>query len=147
MNPTRRRFDKAYYDRFYRNPGTRASTPAAAKKLAAFISAYLRYLDLAPRSILDVGCGTGSLLRALGREFPKARCHGLEISDYLCARYGWEQSSIADYGTTACFELVVCNDVLPYLEDKACSKALANIGQICTTASFIGVLTEEDLPN
>ena len=146
MSRTRRRFDKAYYDRFYRNPSTRASTPAAAKKLAAFIGAYLRHLELPPRSILDVGCGTGSLLRALGREFPKARCHGLEVSGYLCGRYGWEHGSIANYGGTD-FDLVICNDVLPYLDDKACNLALANIARACNTASFIGVLTEEDLPN
>ena len=146
MSRIRRRFDKAYYDRFYRNPSTRASTPAAAKRLAAFIGAYLRYLELPPRSILDIGCGTGSLLRALQREFPKARSHGLEVSDYLCRRSGWEQGSIADYDG-ADFDLVVCNDVLPYLDDKSCNRALANIARACRTASFIGVLTEEDLPH
>ncbi len=80
----RKQFDKAYYDRFYRNPKTRAATPASARKQAAFIANYLRYLDVPVRRILDVGCGLGATLRALQTEFPKARCVGVEYSDYLC---------------------------------------------------------------
>ena len=140
----RTNFDKAYYDRYYRNPRTRAVSPAAAKRQAAFIAAYLRYLELAPQSILDVGCGTGTTLNALRREFPRARTHGLEVSEYLCERYGWELGSIADYQSTRTFDLVVCNDVLPYLDEQSCSQALRRITGLCGKAAFLGILTTED---
>ena len=62
----RTKFDKAYYDRYYRNPRTRATNPAAVRHHAAFIAAYLTHLDLQPKHVLDIGCGTGTLLRARG---------------------------------------------------------------------------------
>lgn len=139
------RFDKAYYDRYYRNPDTRATTPAAARRQAGFIAAYLRYLQLRPKRILDAGCGTGLLLRALSREFPRASLQGLEVSEYLCRRYGWTRDSVATFRSTTPFDLVVCNDVLAYLDDRTCSAALNNLISLTKTALYIGVLTAEDL--
>ena len=118
------KFDKAYYDRFYRDPHTRSSTPQAAKKQAAFIAAYLRYLGVRIRSIIDIGCGVGHTLRALGRIYPNARCEGVEYSDYLCREYGWTQGSVAAYLPATKADLVVCNDVVPYLEDDEAAIAL-----------------------
>ncbi len=139
------RFDKAYYDRYYRDPGTRATTPAAVKRQAAFISAYLRHLEVPVQQVLDVGCGTGSLLRALGRSFPRARIRGVEYSDYLCRTYGWEQGSVVDLDKSRTADLVVCNDVLGYLDDRDCAKALDNLAAVSSGALYLGVLTREDL--
>jgi 2-polyprenyl-3-methyl-5-hydroxy-6-metoxy-1,4-benzoquinol methylase len=140
----RENFDKAYYDRFYRDPKTRAVTPAGARRQAAFIAAYLRHLELPVRRILDVGCGVGMALRALGREFPKAQPHGVEFSPYLCKRYGWEQGSVVDYRADDPFDLVVCNDVLAYLEAAPCARAIANLADLCSGALFLGILTADD---
>lgn len=137
-------FDKAYYDRYYRNPDTRAMTPAAARRQAAFIAAYLRHLGLPVTRLLDVGCGTGNLLRALGREFPRARAEGVEVSPYLCRRYGWHRASVVDFSSRVPFDLIVCNDVLAYLDKRACRDALGNLAALCRGALFLGVLTEED---
>jgi len=141
----RTNFDKPYYDRFYRNPRTRATNPAAVRRQAEFIGAYLRHLELPPRDILDVGCGTGTLLRALGRIFPKARLTGVEFSEYLCKRYGWINGSAVDFHADEPFDLVICNDVLPYLDDQACNRALANLTRLTAEALFVGTLTAEDL--
>jgi len=140
----RQKFDKAYYDRFYRNPRTRAVTPAAARRQAAFIAAYLRHLEIDVRRILDVGCGVGTTLRALGRQFPSARLQGVEISDYLCRRYGWPQGSVEDYHAEPPYDLVVCNDVLAYLDDPACGRAIGNLAALCRGAAFLGILTADD---
>jgi predicted TPR repeat methyltransferase len=139
------RFDKAYYDRFYRNPSTRAVTPAATRRQATFIAAYLRYLDVTVQTITDVGCGTGVLLRALNREFPKARATGVEFSEYLCRTYGWTRGSVADYLPEEQSDLVVCNDVLGYLNDGDCERALRNLTTAACSALYLGVLTTEDL--
>lgn len=139
------RFDKAYYDRFYRNPNTRAVTPAAARRQAEFIAAYLRHLEVPVQHILDMGCGTGTVLRALGRCYPRARCDGVEFSDYLCSRYGWMKGSVVDHQSAQRADLVVCNDVLAYLDEAACELAIDNLATLTGSALFLGVLTKEDL--
>lgn len=140
----RQRFDKAYYDRFYRNPATRAVTPAASRRQAAFIAAYLAHLGLPVRRILDMGCGVGTTLRALGRRFPRARVEGVEFSDYLCRRYGWTPGSAVDFQADEPFDLVVCHDVLAYLDDGDCSRAIANVARLCRGAACLGILTADD---
>lgn len=140
----RQRFDKAYYDRFYREPASRAATPAAARRRAAFVAAYLRHLGLPVRRILDAGCGLGTTLRALGREFPQARLDGLEVSDYLCRRYGWQPGSVATHRAATPYDLVVCHDVLGYLDDRECSRAIGNLAELCRGALYLGVLTADD---
>lgn len=140
----RQRFDKAYYDRYYRNPRTRAVTPAAARRQAAFIAAYLRHLEVPVRRILDLGCGVGTTLRALGREFPRATTHGVEFSEYLCDRYGWERGTVEEYCSATPYDLVVCNDVLAYLDAAACGRAIANLATLCRGAAFLGIVTADD---
>ena len=137
-------FDKAYYDRFYRNPDTRAVTPAAVRRQAQFIAAYLNHLEVPVGQILDIGCGTGGLLRALARAFPKAKTRGVEYSDYLCKKYGWQQGSVVDVDAGPA-DLVVCNDVLGYLNDADCTQALRNLALHAGQALYLGVLTREDL--
>ena len=140
----RNEFDKAYYDRFYRNPGTRAVSPAGSRRQAAFIAGYLRYMEVPVRRIADIGCGLGHALTALGNEYPKAKVQGVEYSQYLCDKYGWDQGSVVDYKTKHAFDLVMCNDVLAYLSDKQCVAAIANLAQLTKSAAFLGVLTAED---
>jgi SAM-dependent methyltransferase len=142
----RKRFDKAYYDRFYRNATTRAVTPASARRQAQFIAAYLRHLDVGVRHVLEIGCGTGLLLRALARQLPRASVQGVEFSDYLCTTYGWQPGSVVDFRPERPADLVICNDVLGYLDDGDCDAALNNLAAVTGRALYLGVLTREDLP-
>ena len=137
-------FDAAYYRRFYYNPATRAATPEYAKRQARFIAAYLQFIDLPVTSILDMGCGVGRVLRALGKAFPEATTTGVEFSEYLCERYGWTQGSVVDYRGKA-HDLVICNDVLGYLDRKACDAAITNLARLCKGALYLGALTREDM--
>lgn len=138
-------FDKAYYDRFYRDPGTRAVSPATAQRQSDFITAYIRYLEVPVKRFIDIGCGVGNVLRALQKAFPRAHGHGVEYSNYLCERYGWEKGSVIDYQPPHRVDLVLCNDVLGYLDDAACKQAIRNLAEMTSGALFIGVLTQEDL--
>lgn len=140
----RQDFDKAYYDRFYRNPRTRAVSPAAAARQATFIAGYLRYLEVPVRRILDIGCGLGTVLQALGEAFPGARTEGVERSEYLCEEHGYTQGSVVDFSAKTPFDLVVCNDVVAYLTDRECARAINNLAQLSRSAVFLGVLTAED---
>jgi len=85
------------------------------------------------------------LLRALSREFPKAQSQGMEVSQYLCGRYGWNQGSVSELALEAPVDLLICNDVLGYLDDADCQQALRNLSNACGYALYLGVLTTEDL--
>ncbi len=137
-------FDAKYYDRYYRNPGTRATTPQAVRRQAAFVASLLRHIEIPVRRVLDIGCGLGWMLQSLQNEFPKARCTGVEYSEHLCSKNGWTRGSVVDFAARTPFDLVVCHDVLPSLDDKACRAAIANLATLCRGALYLGVLTAED---
>ncbi len=139
------RFDAAYYRRFYRNPRTRASDPAAAARLAGFIASYANHLGIRVRRLVDVGCGTGDLLRALARHWPSARADGVELSAWACARYGWQQGSVVDFVRPEHYDLVVCTDVLQYLEDRAAARAIANLCASSRALLYVGARTRRDV--
>ena len=141
------RFDARYYRRYYQNPRTRATTPGAVRRQAAFVAAYLKHLELPVRRIVDVGCGLGWMLRALQRAFPGASAQGVEYSAHLCALHGWTHASATDFASRTPFDLVVCHDVLPSLDDAACRAAIANLARLCRGALYVGILTEEDWEN
>jgi predicted TPR repeat methyltransferase len=111
---------------------------------ANFIAAFMRHLELEVRSILDIGCGLGLLRRQLLRRFPGAQYTGLEVSPYLCERYGWELGSADTYRSRRPYDLVICYDVLQYLDDREAGAAMRNLGQLCAGALHFGALTRED---
>ncbi|MFO1468407.1 MAG: hypothetical protein U1F35_18515, partial [Steroidobacteraceae bacterium] len=92
-----RRFDRDYFQRYYYSPRTRVTNAAEMTARARMIAAVLTYSELPVRSILDAGCGIGLLRKGFAEALPGARYSGLEVSDYLCRRYGWQQGSLADY--------------------------------------------------
>jgi len=143
------RFDADYYRRFYADPRTRVSDLAAVRKLVTFVASYLRYLGVPVRSILDLGCGLGHWRTAAREAWPRARHHGVEYSAGLCARFGWTRGSIVDFDPTALrrdgtFDLVVCQGVLQYLDDREAGSAIDNLGRWCGGAIYLEALTELD---
>ena len=139
------RFDKAYYDRFYRDPATRSAGVDDAKLQADFLAGYLRYLEVPVGEIVDIGCGLGRLLGALGKHFRRARAAGVEGSEYLCRAYGWQRATLPDYAPPHAFDLVICQDVLAYLDAIDAAAAIGTLGRVTRKALFFGALTTEDL--
>ena len=138
------RFDAGFYRRFYLDPRTRVVTRAEMARRADLLAAFVRHGELPVRSILDVGCGLGLMRRQLLRHFPKARYTGLEVSEYLCRKHGWIQASAATFQSDRPFDLVVCYDVLQYLDAREAAAALRNLGRLCRGVLHFGVLTQED---
>ena len=134
MNPPR--FDKAYYDRYYRNPATRVCSPREVQRQGEFIAAYLRHLEVPVKSVLDIGCGLGRLLGTLAAAFPKARAVGVESSPYLCDAMGWEAGSLPDFPTVRHYDLVICYDVLSYLNDDPAAESIKTLGQADATCAL-----------
>lgn len=143
------RFGPGYYDRFYQDPDSRVSDLAAVRTLAELVAAWLRYLELPVRHILDVGCGLGHWRAAAHELWPTARYHGVEFSEHLCDRFGWTRGSIVTLDPArelgrASFDLVICQGVLQYLDDRAASRALANLARWTEGALFLEALTARD---
>jgi SAM-dependent methyltransferase len=137
-------FDAAYFKRFYFDRETRVTSREEMRARAEVIAAILRQARHPIGSILDAGCGIGMLKPAFARELKHARYVGLEASEYLCRRFGWVQGSIVDFKPAAPFDLVVCYDVLQYLEDRAAVRAMGNLGRLSRVALYFSALTIED---
>jgi SAM-dependent methyltransferase len=143
------RFDRAYYERFYLDPGSRVSDAAAVDTLAALVAAWARYLELPVRHVLDVGCGLGHWRGAVRAHWPRARWHGVEYSEHLCERLGWTRGSAVDFDPRAhfgraSFDLVVCQGVLQYLPDRDAATAIGNLARWCDGLLFLEALTRRD---
>jgi SAM-dependent methyltransferase len=143
-DPAATRFDRDYYQRYYFNPRTAVISRAEMRARARLIAAYTVHIGLPVRRILDAGCGTGSLRRTLLRYLPRSIYVGLETSEYLCQRYGWQHGCLEMYRPEAPFDLVVCYDMLQYLDDRRCGIAIANLARLCRGALYLTVLTRQD---
>lgn len=112
---------------------------------ARFVTSYLEHLQLNVRSVLDAGCGTGLWKRALRRIDREIDYVGIDTSEYLCRRYGWIQASIDQFTTRRKFDLVVCQDVLQYVDDAAVRRSFAAIARVCRGALYFDVPTQDDI--
>jgi len=137
-------FDRDYYQRFYFDTRTAVTSKAEMRSRARLIAGCLGYLGMPVGSILDAGCGVGLLRAPLLRAFQGAEYIGLEVSEYLCQRYGWRRGSVEKFRTRRRFDLVICYDVLQYLPDVSARRAIASLGRLCRGALYFGALTSED---
>ncbi|MGC1388628.1 MAG: class I SAM-dependent methyltransferase [Steroidobacteraceae bacterium] len=137
-------FGAEYFRKFYLDPRTRVTTPGEMRARARLIAAILAQAAIPVRTILDAGCGIGLLRKPFAEVLPRARYTGLEASEYLCARYGWTAGSAVDHAPRDPFDLVVCYDVLQYLDDRAAARAIANFARMTRSAAYVCALTSED---
>jgi hypothetical protein len=119
-------------------------TAAEMHSRAQVIAAVLKHCQIPIGSILDAGCGMGLLRKPFKELLPRARYVGLEASPYLCNRFGWLQGSVADFTPQTPFDLVICYDVLQYLEDAEASRAIANFARLSRAALYVSALTQAD---
>ena len=82
--------------------------------------------DMKPHSILDVGCGEGSLLKALVEIHPNAKAAGIEIATnalHLAQRTlpdaNFKIMDIAASQWERTFDLVVCADVVEHINNDS----------------------------
>jgi trans-aconitate methyltransferase len=137
-------FDSAYFRKYYFDAATRVTTAAEMRGRAQLIAAILRHAGVSIRTILDAGCGIGLLRKPFAAALPHARYQGLEASVYLCARYPWTKGSVVDFATCSPSDLVVCYDVLQYLDDRDAARAIANLATLTRAALYVSALTKED---
>lgn len=137
-------FDAAYFRRWYGNPTSRAFTRVDKEKRADFVLSYLRLLGVPVKRVCDVGCGLGHWRDALVSRRPRLSYTGVEISPFLCQRFGWHQASAADYAPKRQFDLVIAQSVLHHLNARDCAQAIRNIASYCRGALYLEVATARD---
>src|SRR5438552_15799386 len=87
--PPPKRYDRAYFDRWYRDAGTRVHRRAMVQRKVAFaVAAAEQLLDRRIRSVLDVGCGEAPWQPLLQRLRPGIRYAGIDSSPYSVERFG-----------------------------------------------------------
>lgn len=136
-------FGQAYFERYYANRETRVSTPADSARICRFIAAYAEMIECRVTHVLDVGAGTGRFRRPLMKLLRDARYTGIDVSEYACAKYGWQHRSIVDLERGS-FDLVLCHDVLQYLDNRLAERAIERLGERCRGLLYFSALTSED---
>ncbi len=138
------RFDREYYRRYYFDPRTAVGSASETRARAALIAAFVAHLGLPVRTVLDAGCGIGQLRAPLERRLRPVRYVGLEVSEYLCRRYGWEHGRLESYRSASPFDLIICYDVLQYLDDRGAARAIANLARLGRAVLYFSALTRAD---
>ena len=96
------------------------------------------------RSVLEVGAGPGDWSNWYRDVHPTVRVVSVDVSEHACKKYGHEQRDIATWRPRAAFDLVICMDVLQYLDDRAATSALRNLTAATRTVLYFDALTAHD---
>jgi SAM-dependent methyltransferase len=147
-----KRYDRAYFDKWYRSDTHRVGSRAQlARKVAMVVHLAEYYLARPLRNVLDVGCGEAPWRAALLKLRPNIEYRGLDSSEYAVERYGRSRNiGLATFGQLgelrfdARFDLIVCSDVLHYVAAAELKRGLSGFGELLDGLAFIEVFTSVD---
>lgn len=147
---SRKQYDRAYFDRWYRRHGIGGA--AEVGRAARFVLATTEHLVMRPvRRVLDVGCGEGAWRAPLLAARPGLRYVGVDPSEYAVGRYGRTRdlrlggiADLPDLGLRGRFDLVICADVLPYVDDASIDRGLAWIAEHLDGLAYLHAMTAGD---
>jgi SAM-dependent methyltransferase len=140
-----RRFDEAYYHRFYEDPKTRVITAEEHDALAQFVFSFARYNRVEIKSVLDIGAGTGLWKRWTEKNAKGVQYTGTEVSQAMIKKHGYVHRDIARWRDRKKHDLIVCQGVLQYLPDPDVAPAVANIAAMSRGLVYVEVTTRADL--
>lgn len=140
-----RRFDEAYYQRFYESPKTRVVSAQEHASLAKFIFAFASWNQLDIKSVLDIGAGVGHWKRWLEKNAKGVKYTGTEVSQAMCKKHGFLHRDIARWRDRKKHDLIVCQGVLQYLPDPDVAPAVANIAAMANGLVYLEITTRGDL--
>jgi cyclopropane fatty-acyl-phospholipid synthase-like methyltransferase len=135
--PVRRLFDSLA-------PGWDERTMATSEARLAPIAAALEHVERRPRSVLDIGTGTGTGAFLLAERYPEADVTGIDFSEAMIAKarekaaargtsIRFEVADIASYRPGATFDLVMLLNMPAFFERTAA--LVAPGGYVVTIAS------------
>ena len=136
-------FDAAYYRRFYGRHGVHDRRRIA--HLATAVHSMCAWWGVTPRTVLDVGAGTGMWRDWYRREHPSVRVTSVDVSEHACRRWGHEQRDIATWAPARPFDLVICHGVLHYLTDADAARAIDHLAAATRHVLYLEAPTAADL--
>jgi hypothetical protein len=136
------RFDDTYFDRYYGKRPVRTTNEVV--HLAAAVHDLVAWWGGKVRSVLEVGAGPGDWSNWYRATHPEVRVLSTDVSEHACSRYGHERRDIAEWTPRRPFDLVVCMDVLQYLDDRRAVRALNNLAAATRTCLYFDALTVFD---
>lgn len=148
-------YDRAYFERW-----ASIIDPKAVRRSAQLILATAEFvLGRAPTTVLDIGCGTGAW-REVFRELmvmPKSafalNYTSIDPSDYIVDQAKGEvhKGGFGDLhdlhrrgAVLSRYDIVVCNDVLPFITNAEMKKGLAWIGERLEGVAWLQAMTRYD---
>ena len=148
-----KRYDADYYSRWYHaDPGERARRRLLVRRKAALaVAAAEHLLERRLRNVLDVGCGEAPWRAALLALRPRLRYVGVDPSAWAARRWGRSRGvrhgGLADLDRLRLggpFDLVVCSDVVHYVEDADLRRGLGAMARLSRGLLWIEAFTDED---
>jgi SAM-dependent methyltransferase len=147
-------YDRAYFDRWYRDPRVRVATAAAvARKVRLVVGVAEALLQRRVRSVLDIGCGEGAWRAPLRKLRPSVRYVGVDSSDYVIARFGRRRGiRRGTFGTLATIEralrgpydVIVCCDVLQYVPAFELKAGVQSVAKLLGGVAYLEAYTSGD---
>lgn len=147
-----KRYDAGYYQRWYRAPTTRVKTAADLGRTVAMVVGIAEYhLERPIRTVLDIGCGEGRWRAPLLRLRPKLAYLGIDGSEWAVGRWGrrrnllrWDLADLDRFELPFPVDLVVCHDVIQYLDDDVARTLARGIRRLCDGVAHVNAFTAED---
>jgi SAM-dependent methyltransferase len=145
-----KRYDRAYFDQWYRKRGI-GGARRLERKVALAVAMAEYHLERPLRSVLDIGCGEGAWRAPLRRLRPNAGYLGFDSSQYAVERYGRSRGiHFARFGDFAQLrpcppvDLLVCSDVLHYLSTREFARGLPGLAALTGGVAFLETFARED---
>ena len=145
-------YDRAYFDRWYRDPTDRVATRDSLRRKVRMAVGNAEFLlGRKIRTVVDIGCGEAPwfpVLRSLRKD---VRYIGIESSEYALERYGSARNihrgslaELASMRLPRSVDLVVCADVLQYVETREIERGLKAIRGMLRGIAYVETFTTAD---
>jgi SAM-dependent methyltransferase len=147
-----KRYDRRYFDRWYRDPQHRVLTSTSLARRAAWVVATTEYVLQRPlRTVLDIGCGEGHWAPVLRRLRPRVQYTGVDPSPYVIARYGSRRhilrgtiQTLDELPLDTPFDLILCCAALNYLSPRVVTEGLALMAARLSGVAHIEIFSHGD---
>lgn len=144
-------YDRDYFDRWYRGRERVRTAATLSRKAALALAVADQLLGRSARTVLDVGCGEGAWRAPLLRLRPGLTYLGVDASEYAVARYGASRrillssfGGLGKLGLQEPYDLVVCSDVLHYLDARELTRGLPALAALTGGVAYVDLFTAED---
>lgn len=144
-------YDEAYFTRWYRGRRAAVSDELIGQRARLALAAAEYVLGREARTVLDVGCGEARWRVPLRRARPGISYLGVDGSEYAVRRYGRRRNirlgtlgGVGRLGLHGPFDLIVCSDVLQYLETTELRRGLRALRRLSRGVLWLDTYTTTD---